>query len=356
MLILLMPSSTPEFESFMLHLVEGQPYERISNPDDVDKALSNLSDFNHQHRLLFSVQLDSLGLNLTMLNILKKLTVSCPQLLSSSTGFLVVQSVNEWHTKTFASWLMFTLNDLGCGFMGHPLLEMTAGLNNLNRWEQTAKISRQHLIQQLGTKSFHRFLAFQPTRFQREPRLTVLHASHRTTSNTLSLWHLVKQHLTKVQVEEYHVANGTVLDCIGCPYQTCLYYGRQQSCFYGGDIIKELFPAIEKSDGLVWICPNYNDSLSANLMAVINRLTALYRTHSFYEKKIFAVIVSGNSGSDAVARQLIDALCINKGFQLPPSFCLTATAYDPGSLLQVPGIEKRAATFAALMMNEWLSK
>ncbi|RQD70110.1 MAG: NADPH-dependent oxidoreductase [Tindallia sp. MSAO_Bac2] len=266
------------------------------------------------------------------------------------TAMLVVRSSNEWFTKSFSAGLIFLLNQRGCRFIGHPLLEMTKGLNNLNRWERTSGIPREKLIYQMGEQSIQRLIHFKPIKHV-EPRITVLHASSKKTSNTLQLWHMVKSHLSSMHIDEFHVENGTLIDCIGCRYQTCLYYGRQKSCFYGGDMIKEILPAMEKADALVWVCPNYNDALSANLTAVINRMTALYRTMSFYDKSIFSVIVSGNSGSDSVARQLIGALNINKGFQLPPHFCITATAYEPGSIMDSPNIEKRAADFAALIKN-----
>ena len=98
--------------------------------------------------------------------------------------------------------------------------------------------------------------------------------------------------------------NGAVRDCKGCSYTTCKHFSRQRSCFYGGVMVEEVFPEIERADAIVWICPNYNDSVSANLMAVINRLTALYRRTKFFDKTLFAVIVSGNSGSDSVASSL----------------------------------------------------
>ena len=81
-------------------------------------------------------------------------------------------------------------------------------------------------------------------------------------------------------------------------------------------------------------------------MAVINRLTTLYRQISFNNKMIFAIIVSGNSGSDSIAKQLIDALNINKGFILPPYFSLIETANDAGSILKVAKIREKASSFA----------
>jgi len=116
--------------------------------------------------------------------------------------------------------------------------------------------------------------------------------------------------------------------------------------------VEEIFPEIEKADAIVWICPNYNDSVSANLMAVINRLTALYRRTKFFDKTLFGIIVSGNSGSDSVAKQLIGALNINKSFRLPPYFAIMATANNPGDIRAVPGIEEKARLFAQNMLRE----
>jgi len=117
-------------------------------------------------------------------------------------------------------------------------------------------------------------------------------------------------------------------------------------------MIKEILPAIEKSDCIVWLCPNYNDAISAKLMAVINRMTVLYKRVKFEDKTLFSVVVSGNSGSDCVAKQLIGALNINKGFRLPPYFALTATANDLGSIRNIPEIDKKAKEFAKNIKRE----
>ena len=53
------------------------------------------------------------------------------------------------------------------------------------------------------------------------------------------------------------------------------------------------------------LCANYNDALSANLTACVNRLTALFRQTRFYDKRLFGLVVSGYSGGDLLARQLI---------------------------------------------------
>ena len=108
----------------------------------------------------------------------------------------------------------------------------------------------------------------------------------------------------------------------------------------------EVYPAVRSCDGIVMICPNYNDAISANLTAFVNRLTALFRQTRFYDKAVFAIIVSGYSGGDIVAKQLISALNMNKSFYLPSNFAMIETANDPGEALSLPNIDKRIDEFA----------
>ena len=54
----------------------------------------------------------------------------------------------------------------------------------------------------------------------------------------------------------------------------------------GAVMVEQVYPAIIECDCLVMICPNYNDAVSANITAFINRLTAVFRTHDFSKKKI----------------------------------------------------------------------
>ena len=75
-------------------------------------------------------------------------------------------------------------------------------------------------------------------------------------------------------------------------------------------------------------------------------LTALYRKRQFYDKALFAVIVSGYSGCDILAKQLIAALNMNKSFYLPGHFAIMEMANDPGTVLQLDGIDQRVRDFA----------
>jgi len=190
-----------------------------------------------------------------------------------------------------------------------------------------------------------RLLAFEPPR-KEQPRLLALHASNRRTSNTLSLWDMARPALAGVTVQEIGLRNGLLRDCNGCAYQTCLHFGEKESCFYGGVIVDEVYPAIRDADAVLWICPNYNDALSANLTACVNRLTALFRSTPFDRKALFGIVVSGYSGGDLVAQQLISALCMNKAFYLPPHFCALETANDAGAAARLPGIRERMLDFA----------
>ena len=116
----------------------------------------------------------------------------------------------------------------------------------------------------------------------------------------------------------------------------------------------EVYPAVREADGLILLCPNYNDALSANLTACINRLTALFRQTRFYDKAVFAIVVSGYSGGDILARQVISAVNMNKSFYLPPRFALLETANRPGEALALPGIQERLDRFAQSVQSALL--
>ena len=83
--------------------------------------------------------------------------------------------------------------------------------------------------------------------------------------------------------------------------------------------------------------------------AFVNRLTALFRQNRFYEKRLYGLIVSGYSGGDLLARQLISGLNMNKSFYLPPRFCMMETANEKGSLIRLPGAALRGEAFAKRM-------
>jgi multimeric flavodoxin WrbA len=182
----------------------------------------------------------------------------------------------------------------------------------------------------------------------------VLHNSEASTSNTLQLANVVIERLrTKhggaLKVEVVRLRDGTIRDCRGCGFNTCLAFAENKTCYFSGDNFDQIFAAIEDTDAILWVCPNYNDAISASLMATINRMSGLSRTIRLDNKRIYAVVVSANSGGDSVSMQLIDGLCLNKGFMLPPNFSLIEIANEPLSVLENVGINERIDAFVAGM-------
>ena len=295
-------------------------------------------------KILFAISQGVSGINLEYFRFLKKLRMDI-NLLKNSVGGIIVDGESELFTKSIAREFAFTANQAGCTFPGKPLVEATASLQNFNIQAKILETdyigayekSAQLLVQQVLNFSYIK---------KKQPKILVLHASNFKTSNTFQLWNMVKQNLEDCDIKEISLRNGSVQDCSGCPYTMCMHFSSKSNCYYGGVIVDEVYPAILECDALVLLCPNYNDAVSANLSAFINRLTALFRKTRFYEKYIFGIIVSGYSGGDLVAEQLISALNMNKTFILPSRFALLETANDPNSIQKIAGIQEKAKDFA----------
>lgn len=273
-----------------------------------------------------------------------------------SCGALIVDGVTELYTKDIARTIVLAANLSGCAFMGKPLVEATATLRNFFVLSHLREEDVGLAYRDSACELVKRLSLFElPTK--KRARIVVLHASNRKSSNTMALGALVRDALPKeLEMEEYSLASGGIYDCNGCSYKTCAHFAETSTCFYGGSVAQEIFPAIALSDGVFLLCPNYNDALSANFSAMVNRLNALALKTDLKSKYVFAVVVSGYSGSDIVAKQLLDGFCLNKGMILPPYFTMLETSNDPGSVLQLPGIRERAATFAHNLTNTLLDK
>lgn len=300
--------------------------------------------------ILVALELDELGFCMDVLGIIGHIKRMQKEALLNSKGIVFVHGSSELYTKSAARDIIFILNSMGCSFIGHPVVEATASLKNFLTWQKTMKMPLLDICIEMAKICVKRLMEDE-TEPINNPNILALHASSSSTSNTLMLFNMIEKYLKTDNISVLHVENGEVLDCIGCSFRTCIHYSKQKSCFYGGIMVEEIYPAIEKADAIVWIAPNYNDTLSANLSAVINRITALYRQISFQNKSIFGVIVSGNSGSDLIAKQLIGALNINKGFRLPPRFCIMETTNDPGSIKSIEDIEQKSKDFAVHMIE-----
>ncbi|MEA5041511.1 MAG: NAD(P)H-dependent oxidoreductase [Oscillibacter ruminantium] len=315
------------------------------------EILTRLDGPLENRAILFAVPLDESGVNHEYYDLLAFLRTH-PVCLYGCVGGVMVDGPGDLYTKAAARELVLAANMAGCTFPGRPLVEAIGSLANFAVQAKLADCDLETAYHLAVRNLAGRILDFSPPRLEK-PNLLVLHASNHATSNTLALWGAVRKRLGDAcTVTEIGLRNGTLEDCRGCPYTACLHFGEKGGCFYGGVIVENVYPAVRQADGVILLCPNYNDAVSANLTAAINRLTALYRTTSFSGKALFGIVVSGYSGGDIVARQLVGALCMNKGFYLPPGFCMLETANDAGAAMKLPGIEERLDEFAENLLHQ----
>lgn len=337
-----LPADVPEdntrLDRLLQNVLNGVTHE---NHTDLD-ALPDL----RKRRLLFAVAMGKYGVNTAYMRLLLWLRSGLISL-DGCVSALLVDGMGERYTKSTATELALALNDAGSALIGRPLVEGTASLHNFRVQAENLGVEPtdayraavRELAERLQTESFPK---------RENPRLLALHASSYHTSNTMALWAQLRERLKETCiVEEIGLRNGAISDCSGCPYTACLHFGEQGRCFYGGLMQDAVWPAVRRCDAVVLLCPNYNDALSANLTAFINRMTGLFRQTRFYDKAAFAIIVSGYSGGDIVARQVIGAMNMNKSFYLPPYFALMGTANAPGEALAWPDIDERLDAFAA---------
>lgn len=316
--------------------LDGYTYDTISTAAEF-KELKN-------RKLLFAISLGESGVNLEFYSMLKKIRLdrTC---FEGSVGGIIIDGKSDLFTKSVGRELAFSANLAGCSFPGKALVEGTKSLENYNVVAARLDVDNLKAYMHSGQTLVRQIMEFDPPRKQ-NPKILVLHASNYQKSNTLALWRKVQKYLPECEITEISLRNGAVMDCIGCPYKTCRHFGETGNCVYGGVIVEQVFPAITECDALIMVCPNYNDAISANLAAFINRLTALLRKTKFYDKYLFGIIVSGYSGGDIVAQQLISGLNMNKTFILPSRFAMMETANRGDSLPHLEGIEERAEQFA----------
>ncbi len=334
-------TASERFALTLEHALKGRPV----------RVVTALSEPLQNERILFAVPLEDSGVNHGYYDLLAYLRTH-PGCLRGSVGGVLVDGPGDLYTKAVGRELVLSASRAGCAFPGRPLVEATGDLRNFTVQAKNGNCSLDCAYRRAAADLADRVLDFASPK-RRRPRLLVLHASNHKTSNTLALWSRCRARLEKdCDITEIGLRNGTLEDCAGCPYTMCLHFGEQGDCFYGGVMVQEVYPAIREADAVVLLCPNYNDALSANLTAAINRLTALYRTAPFTDKAVFALVVSGYSGGDIVASQVVSALNMNKGFWLPPKFCLLETANDAGTAVTLPGIEERLDRFTKNILRQ----
>lgn len=334
-------------EETLAFALDGVPYEWVN-------AAGTLPELSNA-RVLFALALSEHGSDADAAAMIAHLRRN-PRSMEGSTGAIIVDGAGELYTKQTADMLALAANLAGCRFPGKPLVEATASLDNWRVQSLRRGIPAPEAYREAAREIVQRLVSFAPRAIER-PNILLLHASDQATSNTLQIGRAITKRLSqRCGIREISLQNGTIQDCRGCSYKTCAHFARQNSCFYGGVITNDVYPAISECDALLLLCPNYNDSVSANILAFINRLTSVLVYNSLYEKYLYAVIVSGYSGSDIIAQQVIGALCLNKTFMLPPRFCIMQTANDPGEAMKAEGMAAHIEDFSQNMLKTLRAK
>ena len=331
--------TSERLEKMLSFSINEYEYDLITNVDEMNELQNK--------KILFAIELGDTGINIEHVKMLNKIRASGPDFMKNSIGCILINSRSELFSRAEARRTIFYANMAGCMFPGKPLSEATGSLKNFSTRQTIAEgnTSLEDMLLKDSREVVERVVNYTIRRIN-APKILALYSGNPKTSNTYALWNMVKGNFENYHINEIHVENGSVVDCKGCPYKTCKHYSQSTNCFYGGIMVEEVYPAILDCDVLMMLCPNYNDSINANMSAVINRLTALYRKTKFYDKHFYSIIVSGFSGSDVLAQQLISALNINKTFMLPPKFALMETANNPGDFEKIENIREKTKEFA----------
>ena len=306
-------------------------------------------------RVLFAVAIGPYGADAELCALMEHLRRDARSM-EGSFGAIIIDGAGDLDTKLVSRQIALYANASGCFFMGKPMIEATGTLKSLAPSAKRLGISRMEAYVRFSRELMGRLLSFEPPRYER-PNIMMLHSSEKETSNTLAMGGRVCKLLSPYcDISEICLRNGEIHDCRSCSYKTCSHFAKTNECFYGGSIAKDAFPALMEANALLLLCPNYNDALGANTTAFINRLTSLMVNNTFYDRYLYAIVVSGYSGSDIIAQQALGALCFNKTFMLPPRFCLMRTANDPGEAMAAEGTEESLESMARDMLYQLAGK
>lgn len=335
MIEILMPTAQPRLRAALDFGLEGKSYRFLSPEDDL-----------RGKRIVFALAADDCGMDAPTLSLLRRLRAD-PNAMEGSTAAMVVDGTGELYTKQIAQDMTLAANLSGCAFLGKPVVEATGTLYNQHILAKQRGLSWRETYFRRVRELIERLEDFVAPHFFR-PKILMLHASESKSSSTLWIGRELCRRLEPYcDVSEIALQNGTIHDCRGCTYHTCLHFARSGTCFYGGAISETVLPGIRECDAMLFLCPNYNDAVGANITALFNRLTSLLLHSYLYEKYLFGVVVSGYSGSDIVARQLLGTMCLNKTAMLPPRFCMLQTANDLPSAQKIPNLSAQIDAFAA---------
>lgn len=310
-------------------------YERMSPRD----ALLSQRPFS---RVLLCASLNETGYDRHLLDLLHR--AEGARLFEDTVAGVVVESPGPLYTREAGVQLLYHANRLGARMPGRSLVEATPGLENLVPLSRPLGKSPEDILSAQLKGLHERMGTSRQTSAQR--RLSVWTIGKPDTSATLAVWDMIRPHLNGIEIDLLSFGQENIRDCRGCAYELCKKMGEETRCIYEDYVVKEMYPSIERSDGILILTPNYNDMLPANFVSSINRLTALFRKRKFFDKSLFSLIVTGHSGAELLSRQLIGALHINKTFALPPRFTWEVRAHNRDAVRENRELPQQAEAFA----------
>lgn len=308
-------------------------------------SVSDMPVLKKNDCVLFAWEADICGVDMHILELIKTASSISPDYFYGAKAAIICYSESIYYTKSFSSQIAFLTSNMGLEFIGKPVAEATKDYTNYKNMQKLYDMPLEQICHKVCHELGIRLKEYDILQSHIPKRITAVHASRPQISNTYAL---MKKVLDKVDTEKqiFSLAEKRIMDCRGCDFDQCMAFANKGRCYYDDDTLTEVFSSMEDSGVLVIACPNYNDSMPANYFAMINRMTYVYRTKSFLDKYLYAVIVSSNSGFDMVAMQIISAFCFNKGFRLPAYFALMQQANEPLSILKNDDIEKTAQKYA----------
>ena len=218
----------PRLSAVLAHALEGRPHVKLQRPDQLHPM--------EGRRVLFAISLLHGGVNLGWYAMLSAIRQD-KRFFEGCCGAVLVDGDGELYTKSAAREIVFAANQAGCAFMGAPLIEATGSLENFHIRAMLRHTDYLTAYTSCAGELVERLLADTPP-VRQHPNLMVLHASNRKTSNTIALWERMAPRLQgRVDAQVVSLRHGTVADCTGCEFRTCLHFGEEGRCFYGGVIV-----------------------------------------------------------------------------------------------------------------------
>lgn len=137
-------------------------------------------------KILFAVSLGYGGINLAYAELAAYLALE-KDVLQHTCGGVLIDGDSELFTKKVGRELIFLANRAGCLFPGKPLVEATGTLANFAVQAALQGVDTLQAYKLSARRLVRKVTAFSPAPVSAE-NVLALHASSRSTSNTLLLW------------------------------------------------------------------------------------------------------------------------------------------------------------------------